>query len=64
MSGNGDQRVFKFLEIVFLVITPFGLAVLLALGIVLERVGKLDAALRLIRLPSSLPRRPASRSRH
>ena len=56
--------MFKFLEIVFLVVTPFGLAVLLALGIVLERMGKLDTALRLIRLPSSLPRRPASRTRH
>ena len=64
MSSNGDQGVFKFLEIVFLVVTPFGLAILLALGIVLERMGRLDAALRLIRLPSSLPRRPASRSRH
>ncbi len=56
--------MFKFLEIVFLVITPFGLAVLLAVGIVLDRMGRLDSALRLVRLPSSLPRRPTSRSRH
>ena len=56
--------MFKFLEVVFLVIVPFGLAVLLAAGIVLDRIGKLDAALRLVRLPSSPSRRPTSRTRH
>ncbi len=56
--------MFKFLEVVFLVVAPFALAVLLAAGIVLDRMGKLDAALRLVRLTSLLSRRPTSRPRH
>ena len=56
--------MFKFLEIVFLVITPFALALVLAIGIVLDRMGRLDAALRLIRFPPSLPRRRTPRSGH
>ena len=40
--------MFKFLEVVFLVVLPLGFAVVLTVGIILDLRGTLNPALRLI----------------
>ena len=72
--SNEDWLVFKFLEIVFLVVLPLGFAALIATGVILDITGRFNPALRLIisarkngwrdGLPSLLRQLFALRSQH